>query len=118
MPKSCSILNLIFKGIVTGGLFTLGKHNNFYFNHQRWVIIYFIFVVYHKLKKTKVRILNRAALFIAVLNALTGILAGFAIFSVLGYMSNKTGIPVPNLAVGGPGLSFIGILSRNYCLTH
>lgn len=50
----------------------------------------------------------RAAIFIAVLDAFTGILAGFAIFSVLGYMSKKTGIPVEELAVGGPGLSFIG----------
>ncbi len=42
-----------------------------------------------------------------MLDAFTGILAGFAIFSVLGYMSYKTGVPVPELAVGGPGLSFI-----------
>jgi len=34
-------------------------------------------------------------------------MAGFAIFSVLGYMSDRTGIPVDKLAVGGPGLSFI-----------
>jgi SNF family Na+-dependent transporter len=45
--------------------------------------------------------------FVAVLDGLTGILAGFAIFSVLGYMSLRTGIPVKDLAVGGPGLSFI-----------
>lgn len=50
----------------------------------------------------------RAAIFIAILDGLTGILAGFAIFSVLGYMSQKTNVPVPELAVGGPGLSFIG----------
>ena len=46
-------------------------------------------------------------MFIVILDGLTGILAGFAIFSVLGYMSNRTGIPVDKLAVGGPGLSFI-----------
>lgn len=50
----------------------------------------------------------RAAIIIAILDGLTGILAGFAIFSVLGYMSQKTNVPVPELAVGGPGLSFIG----------
>jgi len=42
-----------------------------------------------------------------VLDGFTGIMAGFAIFSVLGYMSDRTGIPVDKLAVGGPGLSFI-----------
>lgn len=41
------------------------------------------------------------------MDAITGLLAGLAIFSVLGYMSTKTGIDVPDLAVGGPGLSFI-----------
>lgn len=49
----------------------------------------------------------RTSIFIAVLDAVTGLLAGLAIFSVLGYMSTKTGIDVPDLAVGGPGLSFI-----------
>ena len=42
-----------------------------------------------------------------MLDGFTGIMAGFAIFSVLGYMSDRTGIPVDKLAVGGPGLSFI-----------
>lgn len=60
------------------------------------------------LKFLLIRIFHRAAVFIAILDGLTGILAGFAIFSVLGYMSTKTGIPVPDLAVGGPGLSYIG----------
>ena len=61
----------------------MGKHNKFHYNHQR------------------------SSIFIAVLDGLTGILAGFAIFSVLGYMSYVTGIDVKDLAVGGPGLSFI-----------
>ena len=30
---------------------------------------------------------------------------------VLGYMSERTGIEVSDLAVGGPGLSFIGVFS-------
>jgi hypothetical protein len=30
------------------------------------------------------------------------------IFLVLGFMSESTGVEVENLAVGGPGLSFIG----------
>ncbi|CAF0771883.1 unnamed protein product [Brachionus calyciflorus] len=69
--------------IAQGGLYTLGRHNSFNYNHQRTSVI------------------------VAILDGLTGIMAGFAIFSVLGYMSNKTGIEVKDLAVGGPGLSFI-----------
>jgi SNF family Na+-dependent transporter len=42
-----------------------------------------------------------------ILDGFTGILAGFAIFSVLGYMADRTGVAVDKLAVGGPGLSFI-----------
>jgi SNF family Na+-dependent transporter len=67
-----------------GALYTLGRHNKFNYNHQR------------------------TSLFISILDSLTGILAGFAIFSVLGYMSHKTGVDIDKLAVGGPGLSFIG----------
>lgn len=69
--------------ISQGGLYTLGRHNDFNYNHEK------------------------TSVFIAVLDGLTGVLAGFAIFSVLGYMSHRTGIPVQDLAVGGPGLSFI-----------
>ncbi|EFX60064.1 hypothetical protein DAPPUDRAFT_38809, partial [Daphnia pulex] len=70
-------------GISQGGLFTLGRHNSFHYNHQR------------------------TSIFVAILDGFTGILAGFAIFSVLGYMSVKTGVEVDELAVGGPGLAFI-----------
>ncbi|RNA18280.1 Sodium- and chloride-dependent glycine transporter 2 [Brachionus plicatilis] len=69
--------------ISQGGLYTLGRHNSFNYNHQRTSTI------------------------VAILDGFTGILAGLAIFSVLGYMSHKTGIEVKDLAVGGPGLSFI-----------
>lgn len=33
----------------------------------------------------------------------------------MGYMSNETGIDVDKLAVGGPGLSFIGIIKLVFC---
>ncbi|CAF0793372.1 unnamed protein product [Brachionus calyciflorus] len=70
-------------GIAQGGLYTLGRYNNFNYNHQK------------------------TSIFIAILDGITGLLAGLAIFSVLGYMSTRTGIEVADLAVGGPGLSFI-----------
>lgn len=44
---------------------------------------------------------------ISIINSLTSILAGFVIFSAFGYMSYLQNIPVPDLAVDGPGLVYI-----------
>uniref|UniRef100_A0A182QMM0 Transporter n=1 Tax=Anopheles farauti TaxID=69004 RepID=A0A182QMM0_9DIPT len=44
---------------------------------------------------------------IPVVNCGTSILAGFVVFSVLGYFSHQTGLPVATAATGGPGLAFI-----------
>ena len=46
-------------------------------------------------------------MFIALLDGFTGVYAGFAIFSVLGFMAESTGQEVQDLTVGGLGLSFI-----------
>lgn len=70
-------------GIAQGSLLTLGKHNSFNYNHQK------------------------ATFIIALLDGFTGVYAGFAIFSVLGFMAESTGKEVSELAVGGLGLSFI-----------
>jgi solute carrier family 6 (neurotransmitter transporter, glycine) member 5/9 len=69
--------------LAEGGLITLGKHNKFHFNHMK------------------------TSIFVVLLDGFTGLLAGFAIFSVLGFMAEQVGIEVSELAVGGPGLSFI-----------
>ncbi|XP_052567520.1 sodium-dependent proline transporter [Culex pipiens pallens] len=47
------------------------------------------------------------ALLIPVVNCGTSIFAGFVVFSVLGYMSHQTGLPVSAVATGGPGLAFV-----------
>lgn len=70
-------------GIAQGSLLTLGKHNSFNYNHQK------------------------ATCFIAVLDGFTGIYAGFAIFSVIGFMAHTTGQDVSDLELNGLGLSFI-----------
>ncbi|XP_008305120.1 sodium- and chloride-dependent GABA transporter ine [Stegastes partitus] len=44
---------------------------------------------------------------ISIINSLTSILAGFVIFSALGYMSFLQSVPVSKLAVDGPGLVYI-----------
>ncbi|XP_060600072.1 sodium-dependent serotonin transporter-like, partial [Ruditapes philippinarum] len=46
------------------------------------------------------------AMLTAVINCLTSLLAGFVVFSVLGYMSYRLSIPIEDLAVEGPGLVF------------
>ncbi|XP_055364706.1 solute carrier family 6 member 11a isoform X2 [Betta splendens] len=44
---------------------------------------------------------------ICVLNSGTSFISGFAIFSVLGYMSQKQGVDISAVAESGPGLVFI-----------
>ncbi|XP_029696946.1 sodium- and chloride-dependent GABA transporter 2-like isoform X2 [Takifugu rubripes] len=44
---------------------------------------------------------------LCLLNSSTSFLAGFAIFSVLGFMAEEQGMDVSNVAQSGPGLAFI-----------
>uniref|UniRef100_A0A182WHF4 Transporter n=1 Tax=Anopheles minimus TaxID=112268 RepID=A0A182WHF4_9DIPT len=47
------------------------------------------------------------SIIIPIVNCGTSILAGLVVFSVLGYFSHQTGLPVATAATGGPGLAFI-----------
>ncbi|XP_021703364.1 sodium- and chloride-dependent glycine transporter 1 [Aedes aegypti] len=47
------------------------------------------------------------SILIPIVNCGTSIFAGFVVFSVLGYLSHQTGLPVSTVATGGPGLAFI-----------
>ncbi|XP_033208703.1 sodium- and chloride-dependent glycine transporter 1-like [Belonocnema kinseyi] len=47
------------------------------------------------------------SIFVPILNCGTSIFAGFVVFSVLGFMSYKTGVPVSSVATAGPGLAFV-----------
>ncbi|XP_017115970.1 sodium- and chloride-dependent glycine transporter 1 [Drosophila elegans] len=49
---------------------------------------------------------NQSILIVSV-NVFTSIFAGFVVFSVLGFLSEKTSIPVEDVATGGAGLAFV-----------
>lgn len=49
----------------------------------------------------------RDSFYLCLLNSGTSFIFGFAIFSILGYMSQKQGIDISSVAESGPGLVFI-----------
>uniref|UniRef100_A0A158R4M9 Transporter n=1 Tax=Syphacia muris TaxID=451379 RepID=A0A158R4M9_9BILA len=69
-------------GLGFGTLIALGSHNKFHHN------------------------CFRDAFLMCFINGSTSILAGFAVFSVLGYMSYKTLKPIDQIVKGGVGLTF------------
>lgn len=69
--------------ICLGSLTSLGSYNKFTFNSYKWCLI------------------------LSGFNSGASVISGFAIFSVLGFMSYETGIPVSEVAEKGPGLAFI-----------
>ncbi|XP_017581699.1 PREDICTED: sodium- and chloride-dependent betaine transporter isoform X2 [Corvus brachyrhynchos] len=49
----------------------------------------------------------RDCITLCFLNSATSFVAGFAIFSVLGFMAREQGVPISEVAESGPGLAFI-----------
>ncbi|KAM7399628.1 hypothetical protein PAMP_018881 [Pampus punctatissimus] len=46
-------------------------------------------------------------LYLCLLNCVTSVVAGFAVFSVLGFMAHEQDVPISEVAESGPGLAFI-----------
>lgn len=53
------------------------------------------------------RVCFRDALLTSLINSATSFIAGFVIFSVLGYMAHASGRDVQDVATEGPGLVFV-----------
>ncbi|KAL6479346.1 hypothetical protein MHYP_G00127790 [Metynnis hypsauchen] len=49
----------------------------------------------------------RDCFMLSLLNSSTSVIAGFAVFSVLGFMAHEHGKPIEEVAESGPGLAFI-----------
>ncbi|XP_068187486.1 sodium- and chloride-dependent betaine transporter-like isoform X2 [Antennarius striatus] len=49
----------------------------------------------------------RDSFYLCLLNSATSVVAGFAIFSVLGFMTYEQGVDISEVAESGPGLAFI-----------
>lgn len=47
------------------------------------------------------------AVVVTATNVLTAVFAGFAIFSILGFMAHSLNVPVTDVVDDGPGLAFI-----------
>ncbi|KAM7422700.1 hypothetical protein PAMA_010649 [Pampus argenteus] len=70
-------------GVCTGVLTSLGSYNKYSNNCYRDCV------------------------YLCLLNSLTSFIAGFAIFSVLGFMAKEQGVHISMVAESGPGLAFI-----------
>ena len=50
---------------------------------------------------------NRDGLIVSVMDSLTSVTSGLAMFSVLGYLAGRLDVGVENVVSSGPGLAFV-----------
>jgi len=65
-----------------------------------------VMIAYASYRPRKTDVTNNAFI-VSFANCLTSFLAGFVVFSVLGFLAFKNGVPVQSVVRGGPGLAFI-----------
>ena len=66
-----------------------------------------IMIAYAKYQPPEKAEVNRNARTISIINCSTSFIAGFAVFTVIGYLAVSTGQAVESLKIGGPGLTFV-----------
>uniref|UniRef100_H3DB67 Solute carrier family 6 member 22, tandem duplicate 2 n=1 Tax=Tetraodon nigroviridis TaxID=99883 RepID=H3DB67_TETNG len=71
-------------GVCTGVLISLGSYNKYNNNNY-----------------------SRTSIYLCMLNSLTSFIAGFAVFSVLGFMAKEQNVDISTVTELGPGLAFI-----------
>ncbi|GAU90933.1 hypothetical protein RvY_03284-1 [Ramazzottius varieornatus] len=90
--------------ICTSTIVAMGSYNRFHHNCYRSVSPLSCQVA-TSIKAN--RDVYRDCLILCSVNSLTSFFAGFVIFSVLGFMAHEQGVDVRDLALDGPGLTFI-----------
>jgi len=65
-----------------------------------------VMIAYGSFRSRKAEVTN-SALIIGLANCGTSFLAGFAVFSMLGYLAQIQGLPVPDVTASGTGLAFV-----------
>jgi len=65
-----------------------------------------VMIAYASYRPRKSDVTNNAFI-VSFANCMTSFIAGFAVFSVLGFLAFKKGVPVENVVAGGPGLAFV-----------
>jgi len=81
--ESAAVQIFFSLSVAGGGLITLSSYNRFHNN------------------------ILRDTLIVCIGNCLTSFVAGFAIFSVLGFMATQLGVEVKDVATSGTGLAFV-----------
>jgi len=66
-----------------------------------------IMIAYAKYQPPESTEVNRNASITSIVNCSTSFVAGFAVFTVIGYLAVSTGQAIQDLKIGGPGLTFI-----------
>ncbi|KAM6907808.1 sodium-dependent proline transporter [Xenentodon cancila] len=97
-------------GIGVGGLLSMASYNKFDNNVIRLVccVCCVIGVFQALFSKSSLFFFNfRDTIIITTGNCSTSFFAGFAIFSILGHMAWRKGVPVGEVADTGPGLAFV-----------
>lgn len=97
--------------VCQGVLTSLGSYNKYNNNCYRWLTPErcSMFAVY-RFAAFLLWISGRDCLALCFLNSFTSIFAGFAVFSVLGFMAHGLDLPLPDVAVSGELITFSNLI--------